>query len=97
MPIKSPGWGRGVKAHPAVAFASCTIGVLTIIIIITFTRERPEGFDMIIIIIITFTRESPEGCRHASLIPRRGGRALTGMTEPCGALPRKCLFIYLVR
>jgi hypothetical protein len=25
MPVKSPGWGKGVKAHPAVAFAPCTI------------------------------------------------------------------------
>jgi hypothetical protein len=23
------------------------------------------------------------------------GRYLTGLVEPCGALPRKCLFIYL--
>jgi hypothetical protein len=25
------------------------------------------------------------------------GRYLTGLVEPCGALPRKCLFIYLFR
>jgi hypothetical protein len=24
------------------------------------------------------------------------GRYLTGLVEPCGALPRKCLFIYFV-
>jgi hypothetical protein len=37
--------------------------------------------------------EGTAGCSFAPL-PHPGD--LTGMSEPCGALPRKCLFIYTV-
>jgi hypothetical protein len=99
MPVKSPGCGRGVKAHPAVAFAPCTITHMRLwvpkvprLVFMGSPTSRCQhcggptrrGFPKTVpdyscpralsdmIIIITFTRERPEGFRHASPIPREG-------------------------
>jgi hypothetical protein len=55
----------------------------------SFLNDVGDSMDAINIYAGRPRRVSSKG---GSLYPLTGD--LTGMTEPCGALPRKCLFIY---
>jgi hypothetical protein len=60
---------------------------------VTATKASAEMFQA-----ETFTRQGAkgsQGCHQKVIAPR--GLYLTELVEPCGALPRKCSFLYLFR